>query len=228
MSNPTTDRSLRPYVPARAAWTGNSNGNVTRGVSPPPNTVAIDPVELPVQSTPRAHNMSDPPLPKHQPTGHHRNQPSSDNYYEDVDPRFASEPTNTTHHNPSTHNPQPYNVPHTLMPGLASTDPNQHQSIQPTIENVDPSYRYDSYHEPQDGLISPAASDYSTMTSVSQRAINPNWRPQDGNLGVPSRRPVPPPQQQQRDMLLGSNPDLEVPGGARGAPMPIIHHGQAF
>lgn len=174
--------------------------------------------------------MSDPPSLKNQPTGHHRNQPSSDNYYEDVDPRFASESTNPTNHNPSTQHPQPYNVPHTRMPGLANTDPNLHQPIHPTIEHVDPSNRYDSFHEPQDGLISPAASDFSTMTSVSQRAINPNWRPQDGNLGVPSRRPVPP-QQQQRDMLLNSNPDFELPGGSRGAreaPMPIIHPGQAF
>ncbi len=112
-------------------------------------------------------------------------------------------------------------------------DPSPHQPIHPTIEHIDPSGSYESFHEGQDGLISPAASDHSNMTSISQRGVNPNWRPQDGvrpaHLGVPSRRPAPP--QQQRDMLLNSNPDFELPGGpggARGPAMPIIQHGQAF
>lgn len=121
------------------------------------------------------------------------------------------------------------------MPGLSDAGPSQHHPVHPTID-IDPSRSYESFQGDQDGLISPAASDHSNMTSISQRGVNPNWRPQDAlrpgqvNLGVPTRRPAPP-QQQQRDLLLNSNPDFELHAGPRGArdpAMPMIQHGQAF
>ena len=67
------------------------------------------------------------------------------------------------------------------------------------------------------GSRSPAASDASQFTSVSQRGINPNWRPPPSSYqgigGAPSRRPM----GQPRDVLLGGNPDFEIPGaGGRG------------
>ena len=59
------------------------------------------------------------------------------------------------------------------------------------------------------------ASDNSNMTSISQRGVNPNWRPGQASLGVPGRREQQrQQQQQQRDMLLSSNPDFELPGGS--------------
>ena len=67
------------------------------------------------------------------------------------------------------------------------------------------------------------ASDNSVMTSISQRGVNPNWRPGtegpggqrsgQANLGVPGKRDQRQ-QQQQRDMLLSSNPDFELPAGS--------------
>ena len=73
------------------------------------------------------------------------------------------------------------------------------------------------------------------MSSISQRGINPNWRPPpeanqrsgQANLGIPGRRPV----QQQRDILLNSNPDFELSDVARGGRIPGAmagQQGQAF
>lgn len=73
---------------------------------------------------------------------------------------------------------------------------------------------YDSIPE---GARSPAESEHSTFTSISQRGINPRWpgnQPayQGMGMGIPERRPVPQPQ----NMLLDSNPDFQLPG-SRGA-----------
>jgi len=69
-------------------------------------------------------------------------------------------------------------------------------------------------------ISNPAAltriSKKAPYTSISQRGVNPAWRPPPGQGygrgigGVPNRRPVQPP-----DVLMG-NPDFELPGGARG------------
>ena len=102
------------------------------------------------------------------------------------------------------------------MPGISQAPSDLPQAQHPTIETMDPS---SSYEELQDGQMSPA----SDMTSISQRGVNPNWRPGmegaggqrsgQANLGVPGRREQRH-QQQQRDMLLSSNPDFELPGGS--------------
>lgn len=202
-------------------------------MTPPPNTVALDPVELPVLHTPRGHKPRSSSLAHNQSPGHRRNKSSADHYYEDVDPRFASQSPSQDTIRQTQHTQSSTTVPQALMPGISNVDESQHQAVHPTIETIDPTSSYESF---QDGQMSPAASEGSNMTSISQRGVNPNWRP-DGaqrpgqaNLGVPSRRPVQP-QQQQRDVLLNSNPDFELPGGARGARNPAIprpQQGQAF
>lgn len=95
--------------------------------------------------------------------------------------------------------------------------------------------RTSSYDDLPDGSRSPAASEASHFTSVSQRPINPNWRPE---MGAPAgqfgpfpgaRRPL-----RQEDVILeanAANPDFAIPaargrgrgrggmGRARGGPM---------
>jgi hypothetical protein len=83
--------------------------------------------------------------------------------------------------------------------------------------------RQESTESLQDGQRSPAISDASHYTSVSQRGINPNWRPPPGS-GPPGLIPRSRPQQQQQDMVLNSNPEFSLPGigpagrGGRGGP----------
>lgn len=67
---------------------------------------------------------------------------------------------------------------------------------------------------------SPAESERSTFTSISQRGVNPRWNqaPHVPHQGPQGRRPA----QQRQDMLL-DNPDFQVPGarpggGQRGGP----------
>ena len=229
--------TVRAYVPPRAAWKGNPStrgleqSNTSLPMTNVPSNSVNDPIELPVQNTlrkPRSNTGSS----KH--TTHNRNQ-SSDNYYEDVDPRFAQpappHPVLETLH-PTQATQSSATVPSALMPGLVTQT---HPVIEHNGEIVDPT---SSYEEIPDGQRSPA-SDHSNMTSISQRGINPNWQPgdqQQGRLGVPGRRPVPP--QQQRDILLDSNPDFGLSGrggggmgaggrGVVGVPPPT-QHGQAF
>ena len=189
---------------------------------PPSNTTALDPhtmgpVELPVQSTLRKDSRSSP--------SHARN--ASDNYYEDVAPRFASPsppPGDTRHLTQQTQQTtSSAAVPSSLMPGIAQKTPG-YPVVEHRGEIVDPTESYDDLPE---GQQSPA-SDHSNMTSISQRGVNPNWRPGStdlqGNLAVPPRRAV----QQQRDMLLNTNPDFELNArGGGGGRMPA-GMGQAF
>lgn len=96
-------------------------------------------------------------------------------YYEDVDPRFDQ----TVHTPPRRQTPPP---------------PLQ-------LNAVD----YEDMRGPASGTRSPAESEHSNFTSISQRGINPQWSPQPP---VPQRRPV----QQRHDMIL-DNPDFKLPGG---------------
>lgn len=161
-------------------------------------TVQASPIELP---TPTHEN---PPINIPQQRGpSHARYNSADNYYEDVDPRFVEPEAN----------PQiPSPLPSALMPGR---HPNDHLQVdrRNSPSHLEPSSSYEDIHE---GTRSPAASDNSNYTSISQRGINPAWRPPPGQGigmaigGVPNRRPVQPP-----DVLQG-NPDFELPGGNRG------------
>jgi len=172
----TPTDNYRPYVPPRQAW-GDA------GRSSPLNP-ASQPAEVP------------------NPKAHRRTSSAGDNYYEDVDPRFA-EPL------PATSSL----VPPALAPaGVGYPLNSSSGSLQP-IQGIDGN---NSYEDIQSGARSPAESDRSNFTSVSQRGINPRWNPGPGQgygAPMPNRRPNPP--QQQRDLLLNSNPDFELPT-ARG------------
>ncbi|KAF4124627.1 SUR7/PalI family [Geosmithia morbida] len=130
----------------------------------------------------------------------------SGNYYEDVDPRFQSSPN-------------------------LDRQPPQQSQRPPQAVGYD-----EDVHALNNGARSPAESERSTFTSISQRGINPYWNgggPGPSGLGpaqappplnyggggggIPPRRPVPA-QQQRQDMLL-DNPDFQLPGGA-GASKP--------
>ncbi|KAF9772009.1 hypothetical protein IL306_010325 [Fusarium sp. DS 682] len=111
------------------------------------------------------------------------------NYYEDVDPRFASDAP------PANNNLQP-----------------------PPIEPI-----YEDIHANNAGARSPAESEHSNFTSISQRGINPRWNPNPPPLpyqqGPPHRRPAQQQQQQQQqqrqDMLLDT-PDFQLPSSRTG------------
>lgn len=77
----------------------------------------------------------------------------------------------------------------------------------------------------QQGSRSPAESEKSNFTSISQRGINPRWNApppfpppnqQQGGYGMTAipRRPVGP---STNEVLLNSNPDFELPT-SRGSP----------
>lgn len=83
----------------------------------------------------------------------------------------------------------------------------------PPPQVLDTDQTYDSIPE---GARSPALSEHSNFTSISQRGINPRW---PGNqpafqggmgAGIPERRPMPQPQ--LNNILLDSNPDFQLPG----------------
>lgn len=149
-------------------------------------------------------------------------------YYEDVDPRFA-EPMPPPPTGPSSLVPAP------LIPGHLNALPNHSSN---SLNIVDPNtIRHSNYPEDNDGSRSPAASEISHFTSISQRGINPAWRPAPGgeliavlnDLSLPAncsytgppmpgaygpgpgpRRPM-----RQEDMILeanAENPDFAIPG----------------
>ncbi|KAI4192142.1 MAG: hypothetical protein LQ346_004459 [Caloplaca aetnensis] len=221
---------LRRYLPPRAAWANPSSRLNTVDASNPSQNVVSPIGESPITELPANTSRSAqiPQLTSTAPNSNtatqipgHTRYNSSDTYYEDVDPRFA-EPTEPRP--PQTQSSAP--LPSALTAGL-----HPHASQQGVIEHVNdphhngylqPSNSYDSIPENthDTGSRSPAISDGSNYTSISQRGINPAWQPaQDRGLGtggVPNRKPI----GQQRDALLSSNPDFELPiqGGRPGAP----------
>ena len=97
---------------------------------------------------------------------------NSNNYYEEVDARFAGPPR-----------------PNNLAPPADA--------------------EYDGMRG--GGARSPAESERSNFTSISQRGVNSRWNPNHPPMPGPLRRPVQ--QQQQRQDLLLNNPDFQLPGG---------------
>ena len=192
------------------------------------NSSAMTPIELPDQATLRKPRSNTGPS-RLNAAAHGRKQ-SSDNYYEDIDPRFASpSPPSVQVMTQQSSGP----VPTALMPGT------QHIPVEQSAELVDPS---SSYEDLPDGQRSPAASDQSNMTSISQRGVNPNWQPGDppaqgGRLGVPGgRKPVPPPighrptPQDNYFSQQGLGSRKPPPGNSFANPVapPITSDGQAF
>ena len=120
---------------------------------------------------------------------------SGSNYYEDVDPRFADQVNN-----------EPPSLPSALAPGGPSGE------LRPKT----------SFDDLPEGARSPATSEISHYTSISQRGINPRWRPPEVEANVKA--------QKRRDVLLGNNPDFELPttrgrgkpGGGGRMPIPAM------
>lgn len=73
-----------------------------------------------------------------------------------------------------------------------------------------------SYENLPEGARSPGGgSEASHFTSVSQRGINPNWRPGPGSyagsaMGAPSSASAV--QRRREDVILNANPDFSLPG----------------
>ena len=169
------------YVPPRAAW----GDGVARAATPPRTT-----------GTPVADRRSPPQVHETSVPAPSRARLSSDNYYEDVDPRFADQAPQS-------------NIPTVLMPGGQKED-----QYSPDSQPRHPLQTTASYDSVQDG----PSSEASNFTSISERGINPQWQAEHsgyGMGGVPNRGPPP---TQQRDFLLANNPDFELPNsrGGRG------------
>jgi len=197
---------FRTYVPARTAW-----------APPVPEHGPMSPLDasMPVRTNGPEISSVTIPTPRHHRTG-------SDSYYEDVEPRFASDPDPipTISHTAGSHVSL---LPNSLMPGGPGlgvphrTSP-QHLAVDDGHSAGAASVEGDSsYENIAEGQRSPAGSDVSHFTSVSQRGVNPNWRPgpQSGpgmsgmghNNGVATQR-----RNERNDMLLGANPDFSIPG----------------
>ncbi|KAI4165251.1 MAG: hypothetical protein LQ342_001119 [Letrouitia transgressa] len=211
MSLTSVYSSQESYVPPRSGW-GN---NTTRTTTAPSNNLAPvqdSPVELPT------HTSQSPPSQPNIRSPSHARYNSAENYYEDVDPRFA-EPT--LDHNNHSNAPLPSALTAGRQPGTNGFQP----LPQPEGGNhhLQPNVSYESVEDA--GKQSPAVSDGSNYTSISQRGINPQWNPLQAQGqgmsmgGIPNRRPV----VQQRDLLLSSNPDFELPiqGPGRGERMGV-------
>ena len=160
----------------------------------------VSPVELPTSNS----FVGGPSNRQPSPMTHRRMSSAGDNYYEDVDPRFAA-----TDPRPPTSNGGANMIPASLTPG-------------PPQQGVSPGDSNGSYEDLQEGARSPAASEASHFTSVSQRGVNPNWRPVPNDMmnmpppgAMMGRRPVPPSQQQQ-NVLFDNNPDFNLPGVGPG------------
>jgi hypothetical protein len=180
----------------------NLNNN-NRGLSP----IQDSPVELPAQLA-----FPGAPLATH--------RESSSDYYEDVDPRFAEPVRSNPPPMPPARMPGGYAQQNTSNPSFLQAPPQLF-----TNNNSDPNLpRTSSYDDLPEGSRSPVASEASHFTSVSQRPVNPNWRPEMGapagqfapygNPGGPPRRPM-----RQEDAILeasAANPDVAIPGAMPG------------
>lgn len=131
----------------------------------------------------------------------HARQRSGDQYYEDIEPRFAEENNTGGNH-----------VPSVLMAGRPAGE------LHPSPPSPPPPIRIPGETVGDLGPGSPAISDISQgshFTSISERPINPKWQ------GAPPPAPAAANRgPRMQDMLLEGNPDFELPGamprGGRG------------
>ncbi|EEP81236.1 predicted protein [Uncinocarpus reesii 1704] len=144
-----------------------------------------NPQEYPIRELPTEQIPPISPLgPNTQPRDMTRSPPAlrphpPSSYYEDLEPRFALPITGV----------ESTDVPSALVPG---------SSGEPLTRS--------SYDDFPVGPRSPAASETSHFTSISQRGINPKWRPPESE--TPKAK-----LQQRQDVLLNSNPDFALPAG---------------
>lgn len=208
--NPRRAQSQDPYMPPRTNWNHMPIDGVVQPRSP--GRYGPAPVELSTSTSHVGGYDSQPRRPR-------VNSGGSDIYYEDVDPRFASEPAPPLppmpqHPGMSNHSPAAAPL---LHPGHPSQDrPDSYSELPPT-----------NSYEDLPGARSPAESETSNFTSVSQRGVNPNWRPGNGgefsSLG-PQRRQNNQSQMRQ-EMLLAGNPDFELPGAVGPSRLPTRGRG---
>lgn len=156
--SPTSEYSMqeesRPMV-ATAGWQNNSDQTIPTTASS--NSRGLSPIEdSPVQRPAQLATVGAP-----------GNERTSDYYYEDVDPKFAEPLPNASH---------PGGLPSALVPGGPPNPPFNNSN--PSLNTSDPNLLRHSFEN--DGSRSPAASETSHFTSVSQRGVNPNWRPSPG------------------------------------------------
>ena len=201
---PSSPYPQAEYVPPRTAWAGAHHAATVD-----PNASARrmqSPVELPSTQS-NVGGMDGAYSPSRNPPNHRPRVSSggSDHYYEDVSPRFAVETDPP---------PQAEPVPSLLTPGPRHPPAPLRQVPGPNGEMIPLT---SSYENLQEGACSPVESETSNFTSVSQRGVNPNWRPGNGDgafntgLGPPSRR-IQQQTQMRRDVLLNDNPDFAIPG----------------
>ncbi|KAF1983808.1 pali-domain-containing protein [Aulographum hederae CBS 113979] len=237
--NPSAYSGDESYVPPRAGWAQHSAQNSSQNL---PRT----------QPTSPEHSLSPPGRPSTASSRHRRMK--SDEYYEDVDPRFAQPSSQVSSQPLSPQDPRPMSphhalsppqniaIPASLMPG--HQQPRGDNSFQPGAaqnqmhppQNPHSLHPHGPPHQPNldigddadldrltSGQRSPAASETSNFTSVSQRGVNPHWAgggpnyaygPHGGsNLGPGPQGP----RRGREDVLLAGNPDFQLPGvGAPG------------
>lgn len=246
---PNTILTSHRYVPPRAGW---AQGDQQDGpVSPPiredsssalPSSNALasnrgyNASPAPPSPTAQRHDL---PQPRHVRSG-------SEHYYEDVDPRFASDPhvndqrgsglpsaltpgANAAYRMPSpiSNPPIPTIVNHSppqspLGPVPPMTRTDLLNSTPPLEEQHGASGgNADSNENLPAGMRSPTGSDTSHFTSISQRGINPAWRPSVGSYPSGPGSTASAAQRRREDVILTANPDFSLPGlpsgrGARG------------
>ncbi|CAK3777757.1 pH-response regulator palI RIM9 [Lecanosticta acicola] len=257
------------YVPPRANWSAvpaplDQNQQQQPGLRATMETTSSDPQSYATAPSSRAPPLSPVPAsptlssPGHAANGARHHRSNSENYYEDVDPRFAADapplppPVAAEQYHAIDSNPhanRQSGIPHALTPGPGQFT-GRMQSPPPT-QNIPPSnyLNPDAYaaggHGPAnhsnsssslaleqyrphsdnsqglepipDGARSPGGSEASHFTSVSQRPVNPNWRPGPGmappgmasTLGGSSASAA---QRRKEDVILNANPDFSLPG----------------
>jgi len=217
------------YVPPRSHWAQPETLQHTRqyNTSPIAAGAAANTLDQTVSNTSTRHKRA-----------------NSEPYYEDVDPRFAlEEPSDDGFRDsgalPGVLTPggmQPGAI--TNLPGGYPATPGAQQGYQ--HQRMNPDYLHPSYtgggagantndchssdnelsldaRHTSDGSFenhSERASEASHFTSISERPVNPNWRPQPGSVGG-----GPEPRRQQ-DVLLAGNPDFSIPGMRGGSRRP--------
>lgn len=147
---------------------------------------------------------------------------ASSNYYEDVDPKFATdEPVIPP--KPAMNTGPAGLLPQGLVPG--------HSAMQSRYGSTAASSAYED-PDRNEGNRSPAASETSNFTSISQRPINPSWRPPPpsgpmmvyppasrggwGGYAASSMYSGPAGKASSKyshqETLLNANPDFSIPG----------------
>jgi len=96
-----------------------------------------------------------------------------------------------------------------------------HLNSTPPIEDQHGPSGGDSSENLPAGMRSPTGSDTSHFTSISQRGINPAWRPTGGSRLQGPGSTASAAQRRREDVILTANPDFSLPGlpsgrGGRG------------